>query len=121
MNTVNAVKPVTGGGRPAETAQPAPSAPPAMSGPPATSATSVPRQLARGALGFGLLAGSLALLPVAGPAALLGVPAALVVFRGCPACWLAGLAQSLSRGRLERRCTDGACTVAGSARPRPPG
>jgi hypothetical protein len=84
----------------------------------AAAGTSVPRQLARGALGFGLLAGSVALLPVAGPAALLAAPLALVAFRGCPTCWLAGLAQSVSRGRLERRCADGVCTLAG---PHPPG
>ncbi|MER8085000.1 hypothetical protein ABTZ57_07600 [Streptomyces sp. NPDC094048] len=34
----------------------------------------VPRHLARGAIGFGALAGSLALLPVVGPASLLLAP-----------------------------------------------
>ncbi|MET9613647.1 hypothetical protein [Kitasatospora indigofera] len=74
--------------------------------------TSVPRHLARGAVGFGLLAGSIALVPVIGPVALLVAPAALVAFRGCPTCWLVGLAQTVSRGRLERRCEDGVCTLA---------
>ncbi|MEU9038359.1 hypothetical protein AB0D45_26155 [Streptomyces sp. NPDC048352] len=72
---------------------------------------SVPRHLARGAIGFGLLIGSIALVPVAGPATLLAAPLALIAFRGCPTCWMAGLAQTISRGRLERRCTDGVCTL----------
>ncbi|MGV9288585.1 hypothetical protein [Streptomyces sp. NPDC003719] len=74
--------------------------------------TSVPRHLARGAIGFGLVIGSVALVPVAGPATLLAAPLALIAFRGCPTCWLAGLAQTVSRGRLERRCADGVCTLA---------
>ncbi|MGV9695047.1 hypothetical protein ACWDTR_04750 [Streptomyces sp. NPDC003470] len=73
---------------------------------------SVPRHLARGAIGFGLIIGSVALVPVAGPATLLAAPLALVAFRGCPTCWMAGLAQTMSRGRLERRCADGVCTLA---------
>ncbi|MEU9234083.1 hypothetical protein [Streptomyces subrutilus] len=72
---------------------------------------SVPRHLARGAIGFGLIIGSLALVPVAGPAALLAAPLALIAFRGCPTCWMVGLAQTISRGRLERQCADGVCTL----------
>ncbi|MFD3665874.1 hypothetical protein ACFWVF_35595 [Streptomyces sp. NPDC058659] len=74
--------------------------------------TSVPRHLARGAVGFGLIIGSIALVPVAGPATLLAAPLALIAFRGCPTCWLVGLAQTVSRGRLERQCEDGVCTLA---------
>ncbi|MGE7384622.1 hypothetical protein ACQKM2_03835 [Streptomyces sp. NPDC004126] len=73
--------------------------------------SSVPRHLARGALGFGLIIGSIALVPTAGPAALLAAPLSLIAFRGCPTCWMVGLAQTVSRGRLERRCTDGVCTL----------
>ncbi|MFK4140670.1 hypothetical protein [Streptomyces filamentosus] len=73
--------------------------------------TSVPRHLARGAIGFGLVIGSIALVPVAGPATLLAAPLALIAFRGCPTCWMVGLAQTISRGRLERRCVDGVCTL----------
>ncbi|MFE5485777.1 hypothetical protein [Streptomyces sp. NPDC056527] len=73
--------------------------------------TSVPRHLARGAIGFGLIIGSIALVPVVGPAALLAAPLALIAFRGCPTCWMVGLAQTVSRGRLERRCEDGVCTL----------
>ncbi|WP_432026357.1 hypothetical protein [Streptomyces sp. 1222.5] len=70
---------------------------------------SVPRHLARGAIGFGLIIGSIALVPVAGPATLLAAPLALIAFRGCPTCWMVGLAQTISLGRLERQCVDGAC------------
>lgn len=73
--------------------------------------TSVPRHLARGAIGFGLIIGSIALVPVLGPATLLAAPLALVAFRGCPTCWMVGLAQTISRGRLERQCVDGVCTL----------
>ncbi|MFI8520723.1 hypothetical protein ACIGEZ_23280 [Streptomyces sp. NPDC085481] len=73
---------------------------------------SVPRHLARGAIGFGLIIGSIALVPVAGPAALLVAPLALIAFRGCPTCWMVGLAQTVSRGRLERQCVDGVCSLA---------
>ncbi|MEU6105049.1 hypothetical protein [Streptomyces flaveolus] len=73
---------------------------------------SVPRHLARGAIGFGLIIGSIALVPVAGPATLLAAPLALIAFRGCPTCWMIGLAQTVTRGRLERRCADGVCSLA---------
>ncbi|MEW2578597.1 hypothetical protein AB0902_20545 [Streptomyces syringium] len=72
---------------------------------------SVPRHLARGAIGVGLIVGSIALVPVVGPAALLAAPLALVAFRGCPTCWMVGLVQTVSRGRLERQCGDGVCTL----------
>ncbi|MEU2507560.1 hypothetical protein ABZ621_23015 [Streptomyces sp. NPDC007863] len=80
--------------------------------------SSVPRHLARGALGFGLVIGAVALVPVAGPVSLLAAPLALIAFRGCPTCWAVGLAQTISRGRLERRCADGVCTLA-KAHPHP--
>ncbi|MGW0119716.1 hypothetical protein [Streptomyces sp. NPDC003327] len=73
---------------------------------------SVPRHLARGAIGFWLIIGSVALVPLAGPATLLAAPLALIAFRGCPTCWMVGLAQTISRGRLERQCADGVCTLA---------
>ncbi|MEU0112569.1 hypothetical protein ABZ137_02265 [Streptomyces bobili] len=72
---------------------------------------SVRRHLARGAVGFGLVVGSVALVPVAGPATLPAAPLALIAFRGCPTCWTVGLAQTISRGRPERRCADGVCTL----------
>ncbi|MBC9712158.1 hypothetical protein H9Y04_06185 [Streptomyces sp. TRM66268-LWL] len=72
---------------------------------------SVPRHLARGALGFGLIIGAIALVPTVGPAALLVAPLALIAFRGCPTCWAVGLVQTVSRGRLRRQCVDGVCTL----------
>ncbi|MCT4356453.1 hypothetical protein M5362_25315 [Streptomyces sp. Je 1-79] len=76
---------------------------------------SVPRHLLRGALGFGLIIGAIALVPVAGPAVLLAAPLGLVALRGCPTCWAIGLAQTVSRGRLRRTCEDGVCTLSKAA------
>ncbi|MEU9297963.1 hypothetical protein [Streptomyces sp. NPDC048266] len=104
MSTVKRARTRQGAGTTPATARPA------ATGPDYASA-SVPRHLARGALGFGLIVGSIALVPVAGPATLLAAPLALVAFRGCPTCWMVGLAQTISRGRLERRCEDGVCTL----------
>lgn len=75
------------------------------------SSASVPRHLLRGALGFGAIVGSVALVPVLGPATLLAAPLGLVALKGCPTCWAVGLVQTVSRGRLERACTDGVCTL----------
>ncbi|MBP2052046.1 hypothetical protein J2Z21_005028 [Streptomyces griseochromogenes] len=76
---------------------------------------SVPRHVARGVIGFGLIIGSIALVPFAGPLALLAAPLGLVALRGCPTCWMIGLAQTISRGRLERACADGVCTLTEAA------
>ncbi|MFD7630108.1 hypothetical protein ACFV7Q_29485 [Streptomyces sp. NPDC059851] len=110
-NTVTTTKTV----KPARSPQDPAPAPSVASGTNFAS-TSVPRHLARGAIGFGLVIGSICLVPVVGPAALLAAPLALVAFRGCPTCWMVGLVQTVSRGRLERRCADGVCTLTG-ARP----
>ncbi|GAA4856218.1 hypothetical protein [Kitasatospora terrestris] len=75
------------------------------------SSSSLPRHLARGAAGFGLLVGPLALVPVAGPVVLLLLPAGLLVLRGCPMCWAVGLVQTVSRGRLRKSCSDGSCRL----------
>jgi hypothetical protein len=74
--------------------------------------TSLPAHLARGALGFGLLGAAVALIPSHGPAALLLAPPGLIALRGCPTCWLAGLAQTISAGRLRRTCTENGCALA---------
>jgi hypothetical protein len=74
-------------------------------------AESLGRRLIRGAIGFGALAGAVALLPVTGPVSLLLAPVALVALRGCPTCWLVGLVEMISRGRLERSCEDGRCEI----------
>ncbi|MEU5050338.1 hypothetical protein [Streptomyces sp. NPDC021096] len=103
MNVANTMKPAQG----AKDRAAAQSAAPGRN----FASKSVPRHLARGAIGFGLIIGSIALVPAAGPAALLAAPLALIAFRGCPTCWMVGLAQTISRGRLERQCVDGVCTL----------
>ncbi|MGY2006302.1 hypothetical protein ACW9HJ_01115 [Nocardia gipuzkoensis] len=80
--------------------------------------TSVPRHLVRGVVGFGALIGAMAFLPVFGALSLLLAPAGLLALRGCPTCWVIGLMQTVSRGRLQRSCDDGQCrlTNAGDVR-----
>jgi hypothetical protein len=73
--------------------------------------SSLPRQLARGAIGFGLVGSAIALTPIAGPAALLLAPLGAVALGGCPTCWAVGLAETISAGRLERTCTDDGCEL----------
>jgi hypothetical protein len=72
---------------------------------------SVPAHLARGAAGFALLGGSVALIPFVGLFGLLLAPAGVALLRGCPTCWAIGLAQTISRGRLERSCSGGRCQL----------
>jgi hypothetical protein len=73
--------------------------------------TSLTAHLTRGAIGFGLIAAAIALTPSIGPAALLLAPPGMVALRGCPACWIAGLIQTISAGRLKRTCTEDSCTL----------
>ncbi|MFJ2823452.1 hypothetical protein ACIO7M_20360 [Streptomyces toxytricini] len=86
-------------------------------GGPDYASASLPRHLARGAVGFGSLIGGTALAFTVGPAALLLLPVGLVALRGCPMCWTIGLVQTVSRGRLRRSCEDGRCTLAVADRP----
>jgi hypothetical protein len=72
---------------------------------------SLPRHLARGVVGFGALAGTIALVPAVGPVGLLLAPVGLVALRGCPTCWTIGLIQTVSRDRLERTCVEGRCEL----------
>jgi hypothetical protein len=78
----------------------------------ALASASLPAHLTRGAVGFGLLGAAVALIPSHGPAALLLAPPGLVALRGCPTCWLAGLAQTIFAGRLQRTCTENGCALA---------
>lgn len=78
---------------------------------------SVARHLARGAIGFGLLGSAVALTPSVGPAALLLAPGGMVALRGCPTCWVAGLIETISAGRLQRACTDTGCELHASPAP----
>ncbi|MFI1017605.1 hypothetical protein [Streptomyces sp. NPDC020965] len=72
---------------------------------------SLPRHLARGAVGFGALAGAVLLLPVTGPGSLLLAPVGLLALRGCPMCWAIGLVRTVSMGRLRSSCADGRCEL----------
>ncbi len=83
-------------------------------GPGALAGTSVIRHLARGVAGFGLMGSALALTTAVGPGALLLVLPGMVALRGCPTCWIAGLLQTLSAGRLERACGEAGCTLRAS-------
>jgi hypothetical protein len=71
----------------------------------------IARHLIRGAIGFGLIGSAFALTSTAGPAALLLAAPGMLALRGCPTCWLVGLIQKISAGRLQRSCTDGRCTL----------
>lgn len=42
-------------------------------------------------------------------AALASLLVMLAVLRGCPMCWLLGLVQTLTAGRLKATCVDGSC------------
>jgi hypothetical protein len=77
--------------------------------------TSLPRHLLRGALGFGSLIAAFALLPAVGPTSLLLLPVTLLAFRGCPTCWVIGLIETISRGKLQRDCVDGQCKLTTAA------
>lgn len=82
----------------------------------AFASSSVAAHLTRGAIGFGLIGSAVALTPRVGPAALLLVPLGMVALRGCPTCWIAGLIQTISAGRLKRTCTETSCTLHPAAR-----
>ena len=72
---------------------------------------SLPRHLFRGAVGFTSMIGSVALIPVTGPISLVLLAVAVVALRGCPTCWVVGLVETISRGRLQRDCIDGECKL----------
>ncbi len=84
----------------------------------ALTSTSVAAHLARGAIGFGLFGSAIALTPSLGPAALLLALPGMVALRGCPTCWIVGLIQTISAGRLQRTCADTGCRLRSSTTPR---
>lgn len=77
----------------------------------ALASTSVAGHLFRGAVGFGLIGAGLALSQTVGPTALLLTPLGMIALRGCPMCWVAGLIQTISAGRLQRTCADSGCEL----------
>ncbi|MDN3241989.1 hypothetical protein [Glycomyces tritici] len=82
-----------------------------MAGDGSFASKSVPRHVARGVLGFGLLIAAFALLPAFGLVSLVLAPVGLLALRGCPVCWVLGLIETVSRGRLHRECVDGSCQL----------
>jgi hypothetical protein len=77
----------------------------------ALASASLTRHLRRGAIGFGLIGAALALAPSVGPASLLLVLPGMAALRGCPTCWLVGLIQTISAGRLRGVCTERGCEL----------
>jgi hypothetical protein len=73
--------------------------------------TSLPRHLIRGVIGFGSLIAAFALIPAVGAISLLLLPVTLLAFRGCPTCWVVGLLETISNGKLKRDCVDGRCKL----------
>lgn len=59
--------------------------------------SSVPRHVVRGVIGIPLLVAAFALVGLLGPVSLLLAVPAVVLLRGCPTCWLLGLAQTRQR------------------------
>jgi len=72
---------------------------------------SLARHLARGAVGFGLIGAALALTSSAGAACLVLVLPGMIALRGCPTCWIVGLIQTISAGRLQGACSEGGCSL----------
>jgi len=71
---------------------------------------SLPEHLLRGIVGLGAIAGGLWAAPQHPWLALLALAAALVALRGCPTCWLLGLAQTVAPMLGKRAaCGDGSC------------
>lgn len=73
--------------------------------------SSVPLHLLRGAIGFGLIGAAGVLTPSHGPLALLFAPIGVIALRGCPTCWIVGLVETISAGRLQRTCNENGCTL----------
>jgi hypothetical protein len=73
--------------------------------------TRIVRHLMRGAIGFGLIAAALVLTASRGPLALLFAPIGVVALGGCPTCWIVGLVETISAGRVKRTCTENGCAL----------
>jgi len=71
--------------------------------------------LARGALGVGTMALALSAAGAHPWLPLAALPIAMVALRGCPTCWIIGLAQTVVaklRGQsTDGLCLDGSCAV----------
>lgn len=56
--------------------------------------STVPRHLARGAIGFPLMVAAFVLIPLFGGWTLLLLVPSVILLRGCPTCWAMGLSQT---------------------------
>lgn len=72
---------------------------------------SVPVHLVRGVLGLGLLLASFLLVPLTGALSLLLALPAFLALRGCPSCWLLGLAQTRARARRPEAADGPTCPL----------
>jgi hypothetical protein len=70
---------------------------------------SVVEHIIRGALGFGLLTVGLIYAPVLGWWTVALLAGALLSFRGCPMCWIAGLVETVLHRKARKGCIDGSC------------
>lgn len=80
------------------------------------SSKSIAEHLVRGVIGLSALAAASGLMASSHPwLGLAALPVALVALRGCPTCWLLGLAQTVIaalRGKpTEGYCVDGTCAL----------
>lgn len=82
-----------------------------MAGDGSFASKSVARHVVRGVLGFGAIIAAFALIPVFSWPSLVLVPLGMLALRGCPVCWILGLIETVSRGRLQRECVDGSCRL----------
>jgi hypothetical protein len=80
---------------------------------------SVARHLARGAVGFALIATAFVLAAGGTPLALALLAPGALALRGCPTCWLVGLVQTV--GARPPRCGCDARPRAAAERPAQPG
>jgi hypothetical protein len=83
----------------------------------------IARHIARGTVGFGAVAGAVALTPAQPLVWLVAIPVAALAFRGCPMCWTVGLAETVAarvRGvavdRAAITCTADGCGPAAGSR-----
>lgn len=68
---------------------------------------SLTEHVARGAVGIGVLVGTMMLIPDHPLLALAGIPVALIALRGCPACWTIGLFETIAATARGRACPCG--------------
>lgn len=77
--------------------------------------------LARGVVGISAAVAAVALAPAHPWSVALLLPLAVLALRGCPMCWLIGLAQTIAARMgskaLHGACVDGSCAISPRGRP----